>query len=138
MHTTHDDNATTWRDLADQLTPKQIVDLEVCDRKQIPPGIIDSRQGALNYARAMARDNIVQAMYADIAPPPDATDEPREREKWEYGYGRTYSCIPSSTAVKIRLRFGAATSAALGCGGSGDRGGPVIVAVIPSSLVDVA
>jgi hypothetical protein len=24
MATTHDDNATTWRDLADQLTPEQI------------------------------------------------------------------------------------------------------------------
>ena len=27
MPTTHDDNATTWRDLADQLTPEQVAEL---------------------------------------------------------------------------------------------------------------
>jgi hypothetical protein len=36
----------------------------------------------------------------------------------------------------MRLRFGAATSAAVGCGVCGG-GGPVIVAVIPSSSLDV-
>jgi hypothetical protein len=28
MTTTHDDNATSWRELADQLTPEQIAELE--------------------------------------------------------------------------------------------------------------
>jgi hypothetical protein len=28
MATTHDDNATTWRDLADQLTPEEVAELE--------------------------------------------------------------------------------------------------------------
>ncbi len=33
MTTTHDDNATTWRDLADQLTPEQIAKLEESERR---------------------------------------------------------------------------------------------------------
>ena len=74
--TTHDDNATRWRDLADQLTPQQITELEYCEREGIPPGMPDPAQGALNCARMMSRSNIVQAMYGDIAPPPDAVDEP--------------------------------------------------------------
>lgn len=89
MPTTHDDNATTWRDLADQLTPKQIADLEYWDREQVPPGIIDWQQGALNYARTMARDNIVQAMCGDVAAPADAIDEPPSR--WEDYDGGSYS-----------------------------------------------
>jgi hypothetical protein len=32
MNTTPDDNATTWRDLSDQLTPEQIAELEYCER----------------------------------------------------------------------------------------------------------
>ncbi len=105
-HATHDDNATTWRDLADQLTPKQIVELEYCDREQIPPGIGDHEQGALNYARAMARSNIVQAMYADIAAPADAIDEPSDWEHYDGGcYSRMYSaaklCVRASSVVNI-------------------------------------
>jgi hypothetical protein len=30
MNTTPYDNATTWRDLSDQLTPEQIAELEYC------------------------------------------------------------------------------------------------------------
>ena len=45
MNTTHDDNATTWRDLADQPTPLQVAELEYCEREQIPPGDFDRRQG---------------------------------------------------------------------------------------------
>jgi hypothetical protein len=33
MTTTHDDNATTWRDLADQLTPTQIAKLEEFEQR---------------------------------------------------------------------------------------------------------
>ncbi len=33
---THDDNATTWRDLADQLTPQQVAELEYCERATDP------------------------------------------------------------------------------------------------------
>ena len=37
MNTTHDDYATTWRDLRDQLTPAQIAEMEYCERDGIPP-----------------------------------------------------------------------------------------------------
>ena len=38
---TPDTPATTWRDLADQLTPAQVAELEYCEREQIPPGRAD-------------------------------------------------------------------------------------------------
>jgi hypothetical protein len=31
MNTTHDDNATTWRDFADHLTPATVKHFEACD-----------------------------------------------------------------------------------------------------------
>lgn len=39
MNTTPNNNATTWRDLADQLTPEQIAEIEYCEREQILPGL---------------------------------------------------------------------------------------------------
>ena len=33
--TTPDNTATSWRDLADQLTPEQIAELEYCEREKI-------------------------------------------------------------------------------------------------------
>ena len=32
-------NATSWRDLADQLSERQIAELEYCEREQVPPGM---------------------------------------------------------------------------------------------------
>ena len=72
MNTIHDDDATTWRDLADQLTPQQIAEMEYCEREQIPPGLSEPRH-FLNSARAMIRHNLVQAMCADVPPPSEAT-----------------------------------------------------------------
>jgi hypothetical protein len=43
MTTTHEDNATTWRDLADQLAPDHIAELEYCEREQVPPGLTSSQ-----------------------------------------------------------------------------------------------
>jgi hypothetical protein len=88
MTTTHDDNAMTWRDLTDQLTPQQIAELEYCEREQIPPGLAGP-QGQLNCARAMARRNLIQALCADIAPPAEAVAgeiyDWEERENDEFG-----------------------------------------------------
>lgn len=70
-NTTHDDNATTWRDLADELTPQQIAEVEYCERENVPPGLA-TPQGHLNHARALARRNVIQAICADIAPPAEA------------------------------------------------------------------
>jgi len=35
------DNTATWRDLADQLTPQQVAELEYCEREGIPPGMAE-------------------------------------------------------------------------------------------------
>jgi len=103
-NTTHDDNATTWRDLADQLTPGQIAELEYCEREQIPPGIPDPAQGQLNCARAMARSNLVQALCAGIAPPADAVDEPSAWQEWGDGrYGRMYSVAAPRASEKLSV-----------------------------------
>jgi hypothetical protein len=37
------DNTATWRDLADQLTPQQVAELEYCEREGIPPGMVEPR-----------------------------------------------------------------------------------------------
>jgi hypothetical protein len=74
MGTMHDDNATSWRDLADQLTPDQIAELEYCEREQVPPGLV-SPAHQLRAARKLAELNIAQAMFADIAPPADVIGE---------------------------------------------------------------
>ena len=71
MTITHDENAASWRDLTDQLTPAQIAELEYCERQQVPPGI-SNPQNQLNHARKMAELNIARAIFADIAPPADA------------------------------------------------------------------
>jgi hypothetical protein len=97
MTTTHDDNATSWRDLSDQLTPQQIAEMEYCEREGIPPGL-NTPQHQLNCARAMARHNIIQALCADIAPPSDASGSVYHWEAWGGGgYGRMYEV--SSTRV---------------------------------------
>lgn len=82
MTTTHPDNATTWRDLADQLTPQQVAELEYCECEQIPPGLA-SPQGHLNCARAMVRRNLNQALCADIAAPAEAAGDVYEWEEWD-------------------------------------------------------
>jgi hypothetical protein len=89
MTTTHDDNATTWRELADQLTPEQIAELEYCEREGIPPGLADPEH-QLNGARAMAKHNLIQALCADIPAPPDAGARVHEWEEWGNDYGRMY------------------------------------------------
>jgi hypothetical protein len=77
-----DDNATTWRDLADQLTPEQVASFEGMERHFAEQGVGDQPQakGALlRYARDYAERNVVDAVYADVALPPGATTD---SESW--------------------------------------------------------
>jgi hypothetical protein len=74
MNTTPDNTATTWRDLADLLTPEQICEIEYCEREQIPPGMA-SPEGHLNRARKLAELNIARVMLADMPLPPDAVGD---------------------------------------------------------------
>jgi hypothetical protein len=54
----------------------------------------------------MARSNIVQAMYGDIAPPPDAIDEPSRLEEWGEGYGRMYTATWRVSPERVVNIFG--------------------------------
>ncbi|MGP4056629.1 hypothetical protein ACTWP6_17695 [Mycobacterium sp. 4D054] len=71
MTTTHDDNATTWRDLADQLTPEQVRRFEHHERlalNSIASGrnpsetVDDIARGFLTEARWEAQQNLADAM----------------------------------------------------------------------------
>jgi hypothetical protein len=84
------DHTATWRDLADQLTPQQVAELEYCEREGIPPGMAEPRH-QLNCAREMARHNLIQELCADIAPA-DALGQVNEWEGWGDGYGRMFTC----------------------------------------------
>lgn len=97
-------NATSWRDLVDQLTPQQVAELEYCEREQVPPGVF-SPQTQLNCARAMARHNIIQALCADIQVPADAASDVFEWEEWEDGgHARMYTCSVR-TAGKVSVEI---------------------------------
>ena len=73
------DNATTWRDLADALTPQQLAYIEDWDKHpELPPradGRVktdDEHQKSLLFtARQFVGSNAAGALFADVAPPPD-------------------------------------------------------------------
>lgn len=85
----HDDNATTWRDLTDALTPQQIAYIELWEgRPDEPPHADGSPRteaehaaGLLFQARQFVGQNAAAALYADVAPPPDDG----EHHDWEDG-----------------------------------------------------
>lgn len=78
--TAHDDNATTWRDLADALTPEQIAYIEHWETHPDDPPNVDGsprpeaeRQRSLLFiAREFVEQNAAAALFADVAPPPEA------------------------------------------------------------------
>jgi hypothetical protein len=80
-NTTHDDNATTWRELADQLTPEQIrrfdrqeaIATRSLERKPAPRGWVPESaeeidRGFLSKARWEAQQNLNDAMIGMPAP----------------------------------------------------------------------
>jgi hypothetical protein len=74
--TLHDDDAATWRDLADQLTAEQIVGLEGCERRFNTDGVADdprAQASLLGFARQYAEHNLVDAAYADVPLPAGAS-----------------------------------------------------------------
>jgi hypothetical protein len=78
MSTTHDDNATTWRDLVDQLTPKQVDGFESMERRFAADGIGDQPQAKaalLEYAREYVEGNLVDRLYADVPLPAGASTD---------------------------------------------------------------
>jgi hypothetical protein len=77
MSTILPENATSWRDLADQLSPQQIERLEELERD--PTLFIgrttesERRAALLNWARREAQDNFADMMFADVAAPSGVT-----------------------------------------------------------------
>lgn len=75
MNTTHDDNATNWRDFAEQLTPRQIIDLDVMERGGAACSPDNYRTWLIGMARDFIADNERDAeLNARIQPPAGATD----------------------------------------------------------------
>lgn len=62
-----DDNASTWRDIADQLTPDQRAELEQYEHAGDEPSTL------VFFARDYAAQNMADAvMFGDVEPPVDA------------------------------------------------------------------
>jgi hypothetical protein len=102
MPTIHDDNATTWRDLADALTPHQVAYIEnweahpeippMADGTSAPP---EQRAAALLFtAREYVGQNAAGALFADVPPPPD----PGTHYPWEHdGDGKWFRFFAGTT-----------------------------------------
>jgi hypothetical protein len=109
MTTTHDD-ATSWRDLADQLTPPQIAEIEYCEREGIPPGLAEPKHH-LNAARAMAQRNLLQALCADIALPVEAGSgevydwEERDNDRFGRMYGISSHGLGTTTVDVVGVQY---------------------------------
>jgi hypothetical protein len=64
--TNTDDTASSWRDLADQLRPDEIMRLDQQERSG------ETEAWLLGAARALARENLADVMFGHVADPPDA------------------------------------------------------------------
>lgn len=113
MTTTHDDDATTWRDLADALTPEQRAYIEDWERHpEIPPMADGSAPDPERHAAALlfrAREyvgqNAAAVLYADVTPPPeDGQHYPWEHDgdgKWTRFFMGTTRKVGDDSAVSI-------------------------------------
>jgi hypothetical protein len=82
----------TWTDIADQLTPDQITLLKSCDcGTNLRP-----------LARSFAARNLLQALHADVPPPPDASGVCEWREM--KGAAHRFFCgTQRGTAVRVEI-----------------------------------
>jgi hypothetical protein len=84
MNTTPNDNATSWRDLADQLTPEQrksYANLERETQGRMPA------QRLLEFVREEVEGNLADMAYCDVPAPADANWV----GKWEKNRGEGWS-----------------------------------------------
>ncbi len=79
-------NARTWRDLMDDLTIGQIVDLEASEKRRA-----ETPAQLLRLARDWIAHNLIQMECADIPAPADAIDTPLDWEQSGSGYRRGYT-----------------------------------------------
>lgn len=64
---------TTWRDIADQLSPKEIELLEWLEGDPLN-GLLARPEQHLMFARGWAAENLEQSLHADVPPPADAVE----------------------------------------------------------------
>ncbi|OHV03947.1 hypothetical protein [Mycobacterium talmoniae] len=64
------EEATSWRDLADQLTPDQVAGLQQWDSN---PRSMRHDAALLGCARDFAKRNLLHTVHHDVPPPPDAS-----------------------------------------------------------------
>jgi hypothetical protein len=116
--TTHDDNATTWRDLADQLTPEQIAELEESERRHrrnavsdpawctwLPRTEADIASTLLSSARGHVAGNLNEVLFAEIALPAGAVDAlPWESDGWRCFDGSSWS-IERTRGADIEVKI---------------------------------
>lgn len=84
---------TTWRDIADQLTPAQVELLEWLEGDPLNGLLVGAKQH-LKIARGWAGENLEQSLHADIPPPADAVEVGPWRKSNDGVRRRTYqSCV---------------------------------------------
>jgi hypothetical protein len=74
--TTHDDDATTWRDLADQLTDQERSAIEQIEHAFAARGRLDTAEATetlLGYARDHIAANLADVAYCDVPVPAGAS-----------------------------------------------------------------
>jgi len=79
-------NARSWRDLMDDLTIGQIVDLEASEKRGA-----ETPAQRLRLARDWISQNLIQIECADVPAPADAIDTPLDWEPAGQGYRRGYT-----------------------------------------------
>jgi hypothetical protein len=99
------DSATTWRELADQLRPEQIAELDGWERGGYAAASV------LFTARVWAAENMSDAaMFGHIAPPPDAAKcygwQPGDGELWSRAWEGPQHRVAAVTFYVSGRQFG--------------------------------
>lgn len=86
----NDNTATTWRDLADQLTPEQIESYERTEQYFRSQGIpaATATIALLEYARSDIGGNLADAAYGDVPAPPGSISVDKWMDHTEFGLAR--------------------------------------------------
>ncbi|MDA2891259.1 hypothetical protein PDG61_10095 [Mycolicibacterium sp. BiH015] len=104
-----DNTATTWRDLADQLTPAQIEHAEHWEEvyRERPASGVDAQQRLLEEAREHARKNLNdQVAFGHLPAPAGARRlwhwEPVDESRWEREFEGT--CHEFAEFLRVQIR----------------------------------
>ena len=96
---------TTWRDIADQLTPSQIDLLEWLEGNPLG-GLLAKPEQHLMFARGWASENLEQSLFADVVAPADAVEVGEWRKSKTGVRCRTYrSTVGGIAGLDITLEM---------------------------------